>query len=968
MTHNPAEDEPGFISEALRNSPEMAKILATEGMSPAKTRGSETTTPVPVPIPIPIPGNEALRAQPVPKSQSVFTEEENGYINAGHISVEEVMNGDPNKYKQYDELIVKTVKQIQDILMKEQIKIDEDRNDPTLKEKLIQRIDAEALGILSAGANLKGEVKAVVIGSIINELIGLGPLEPLWQDINITEVIANGPNSIYVERFGKLVKAKGVRFRSPEHLEEICNRIVAGLGRKFDTKSPMVDARLADGSRVNAVHTSLASGGPFLTIRRFPQATRSLVDLVGLGSMNEEMARNIAWLVANRATTLVVGSTGSGKSLDLETPIPTPYGFVAMGDLKVGDTVFDEKGQPTTVTGAYDVQYERPCYEMRFSDGSKIVADAEHLWKTETRPARVARGKQRNSQFTRKPPLSLDEISKVASLGASLPVGEKFSIGKIAQSLSWTTESDKSRLYNLAQRHSAGSKHQEGEGNSPYLTGTILLQGAEKWGSPWHDQREKSEIAEAKTTVEILKTLYASGGKHLNHSIPIMDGIAEMPIREDLLLSPRVLGLWLGDGASATARFSTADQELLEDFREAGFIVRHVAHYDYGISGGLQAALRAENVLNNKHIPEKYLWSSEAQRRALLSGLLDTDGGVATGGGIEFYSSNHRLASQVFTLIASLGYRPTLRTKTAKLHGRDMGLTYTVAFLGRGDEFRLERKQQSWAERAHRERQGDRHLQRFILDVVPVASRPVRCIRVANDSHLFLAGESFIPTHNTTLLNALSAAIPRDERIITIEDSLELRLNKSSHVAALEARPPDATGSNAVTIKDLVKNSLRMRPDRIIVGEVRGSEALDMLQACNTGHEGSMSTLHANGPDEAIMRLAVMIAQGGEMPSDKVDWLVGSALDLMIQVRRYKDGSRRISGIYEVPNIFDLTPGEAMKTIPLWEWKMTGKDENGMFLGEYKKREDISPALFERLGLEFEPLFSLEELKHICLS
>lgn len=149
----------------------------------------------------------------------------------------------------------------------------------------------------------------------------------------------------------------------------------------------------------------------------------------------------------------------------------------------------------------------------------------------------------------------------------------------------------------------------------------------------------------------------------------------------------------------------------------------------------------------------------------------------------------------------------------------------------------------------------------------------------------------------TTLLNALSRLIPHDERIITIEDSAELRFDQHPHVIRLEARLANAEGRGAVTIRDLVTNALRMRPDRIIVGECRGAEALDMLQAMNTGHDGSMTTLHANSPAEAIPRLVMMVRYGMDLPTQIIREQIASALDLIVQQDRLAGGMRRITQI-----------------------------------------------------------------------
>jgi pilus assembly protein CpaF len=155
-------------------------------------------------------------------------------------------------------------------------------------------------------------------------------------------------------------------------------------------------------------------------------------------------------------------------------------------------------------------------------------------------------------------------------------------------------------------------------------------------------------------------------------------------------------------------------------------------------------------------------------------------------------------------------------------------------------------------------------------------------------------------TGKTTLLNVLSGFVPSDERIVTIEDAVELQLHQP-HVIRLEARPPNLEGIGEITIRDLVRNSLRMRPDRIIVGEVRGAEALDMLQAMNTGHDGSLSTVHANGPRDALARIETMVLMAGfDLPSPAIREQIASALNLVVHIERFRDGSRRVAHVTEV--------------------------------------------------------------------
>ena len=200
-------------------------------------------------------------------------------------------------------------------------------------------------------------------------------------------------------------------------------------------------------------------------------------------------------------------------------------------------------------------------------------------------------------------------------------------------------------------------------------------------------------------------------------------------------------------------------------------------------------------------------------------------------------------------------------------------------------------------------------------------------------------------TGKTTLLNVVSLFVPGDERIITIEDAAELRLGQE-HVLRLESRPPNIEGKGQVAIRDLVRNSLRMRPDRIIVGEVRGAEALDMLQAMNTGHEGSLSTIHANSPRDALARLETMVLMSGlELPVRAIREQVSSALDLIVHLSRLRDGSRKVVQIAEIGGM----EGETiiMQDIFYYDYSM-GVDEDGRFRGTLKAT-GLRPAFTQRL-------------------
>ena len=214
----------------------------------------------------------------------------------------------------------------------------------------------------------------------------------------------------------------------------------------------------------------------------------------------------------------------------------------------------------------------------------------------------------------------------------------------------------------------------------------------------------------------------------------------------------------------------------------------------------------------------------------------------------------------------------------------------------------------------------------------------------------------------TTTLNILSNAVPNDERIITIEDSAELQLN-NDHVVRLESRPPNAEGKGEYTIRMLIKDSLRMRPERVIVGEVRDGSAFDLMQACNTGHDGSMGTVHANNPDACIARLDNLILQAGfELPSKAIRELIAEAVDLVVQISRLKDGSRKITHITHVVR-YDHDK-QMVLTENIYEWKLTGINEEGKLQGDFTYTGYIPPQdfidKFERYGQNYFDLVNSE--------
>lgn len=362
-----------------------------------------------------------------------------------------------------------------------------------------------------------------------------------------------------------------------------------------------------------------------------------------------------------KGTTLVGAWTNTGKAGAVDTPVPTPFGWRTMGDLQPGDLVFSSQGEPTLVKGVSPVQYGRPCYEVVFSDGARVVVDAEHQW------------------------------------------------------LTWT---------DAARRSEA----------------TALRVGA----GPESSQAYKRVRPSVVTTEEIAETLRVeTRGGRSNHSIPLCGPLAYP--RKDQPLDPYVLGAWLGDGTTTAAEITTVDPEVLDEIRKAGHEIRpRVKRYAHGIGSGCHRALRELGLLGGpKRIPDTYLYGSVEQRLALLQGLMDTDGHVDHRGLCEFVTVRPTLAQDVLTLALSLGLRATLRTGRAKLNGKDYGEKYRIFFTTATPVFRLPRKL------AGLRSATPKAMHRYIREVRPVDSVPVKCIRVAAPDSLFLIGRECIPTHNS---------------------------------------------------------------------------------------------------------------------------------------------------------------------------------------------------------------------------
>ncbi len=516
-----------------------------------------------------------------------------------------------------------------------------------------------------------------------------------------------------------------------------------------------------------------------------------------------------------------VAPCGVGKALDLETPIATPSGWTTMGQLASGDQVFDEQGQVCDVLGVSPVFHDRACYEVEFRSGETIVCDAEHLWPTATRALRFAQAERRRGEARPASIAAYERVLKLDSVRSNIEGAPWHTLTAAGMLLAGLA--DRSTI-SLARTHLGGSALGCGERFDlrPVLD-VIITNGRAR--STLHQLAPEQYSV---MTAQDMRDTIREGGA-LNHAVPVA-GALDLPEAE-LPIDPWLLGVWLGDGSSysGTICVGTDDYEATKALVEGAWRGRVTTwrndhswtlspvqpapdrcpfgHQEWkqanhkpnrlcracmrvdGRSGerwntGLAQNLRVLGLKKNKHIPTAYLRASFAQRLALLQGLMDTDGTVRDGGRAEFSVSNERLARDTYELALSLGLKAQFRSGPAVmvLGGPDApvrvqcGTRWRIGWTSQLPVFRLPRKAQRLAASSDT-LMPSIAMYRYVADIRPVPSRPVRCIVVSSESHLFLAGRDLIPTHNSLayLAPAVLLAATRGDRVVVATESLALQ-------------------------------------------------------------------------------------------------------------------------------------------------------------------------------------------------
>nr|WP_311713071.1 replicative DNA helicase [Geodermatophilus sabuli] len=468
---------------------------------------------------------------------------------------------------------------------------------------------------------------------------------------------------------------------------------------------------------------------------------------------------------------VIAARPGVGKALALDTPVATPTGWTTMGEIRVGEQVIGSDGQPTTVVAATDVMTGRPCYEVHFSDGSVIVADAQHQWLTDDRASR------RSAQAAR----TGDNRYRNQRTFAAVRTTEE-----LARSLRCAT---KDARLNHSVTNAAPLELPDADlPLPPYALGVWLGDGTSRAA---HFTSNDPEIA-VYIESEGLVVEPTGADRRYALKLPARPGVAARPCP------------MCGEGfVPQTSQVQTCGKTCGGRLRASGSVGRKATCPDCaGPSSGptqcqacrddhgtVQGLLRSLGVFGDKHIPLSYLRGSVAQRRALLAGLLDTDGTVTPSGAVQFGVTSRRLAEDARELIAGLGHRVRLTRKRVKGRTEESSTCYTLTFSTDDEVFRLERKKL-----LHKER-GSRTFTargvRFITDVRPIASVPVRCIQVDAADHLFLAGRSFIPTHNSTLGLDIARSATVKHHLPAVIFSLEMSKHEiTMRLLSAEAKVP----------------------------------------------------------------------------------------------------------------------------------------------------------------------------------
>jgi pilus assembly protein CpaF len=879
----------------------------------------------------------------------------------------------------------------------------------------------EGLAALMAEEQLRlsHSVGQDIVLQTLKDVAGLGPIQGLLDDPTVSEVMVNGPKFIYVERKGKLILSD-VKFKDDGHVLHVVQKIVAPLGRRCDASQPIVDARLRDGSRVNAVIPPIALNGPCLTIRKFSKKPLTMESLLKFGSLSENMLLFLKAAVHVRLNIVVSGGTGSGKTTTLNAIsgfIPEDERIVTIEDAAElqlqQDHVVGLETRPPNIEGSGAVAIRdlvKNSLRMRPEriivgecrggetldmlqamntghDGSLTTGHAnapkDMIARIETMvmmagmdlPIRNIREQiasaihlivqqDRLKDGTRK----ISAISEICGFdGDGVKVANIFEFAQEGLDLNGKVigaHRATGYIPRFVQLFRTSNVHLPDDVFGPGTSLEQIFQRLDEESTAQAKADHAAQLAraasgadEAEVPAAILARLKGKPAFHWLDCFPFgIQVLAGRPTGPPPVLGQEarerdkletIRGLLFDRIIERLAEFEKHSKPMSHD-EERRFVLGLAmpAFWEITKARGVGVTEKAGRDLIKDLVnevagfgPIQVLLDDPEVSEVMVNGpwqIYCERKGRLTLAKLNFRDDSHVMRI-INKIVAPLGRRCDVSSPLVDARLPDGSRVNAVipplALNGPSLTIRKFSKKPISVDR----------LVQFGTLTPEMAMFLDACVRIR--LNMVISGGT--GSGKTTTLNAISGFIPEDERIITIEDAAELQLQQD-HVVGLESRPPNVEGTGAVTIRELVKNTLRMRPERIIVGECRAGETLDMLQAMNTGHDGSLTSAHANTPTDMTRRLETMVMMAGmDLPLKSIREQIANAVNLIVQQSRLHDGQRKITYITEVHGL----DGDKVRLVDIFKWYQLGVDENGHIQGEMRPT-GIIPSFVLRFKTE----------------
>ena len=859
-------------------------------------------------------------------------------------------------------------------------------------------------------ATYRMKLSAAVLDDVLEvalrDAAALGPIQPLLDDPTVDEVMVNGPFQVYAERRGRLEPTEVV-FRDEAHVRHVIDRILSAVGRRVDDSNPIADARLQDGSRVNVVLPPVSLVGPTLTIRKFSAKALQVADLVGRRTLSSAMARFLEACVKAKISLIVAGGTGSGKTSTLNAL----SAFIPEGErvVTIEDAAELRLQQPHVVplesrpanregTGAVAIR-ELVRNSLRMRPDRVVIGECRGPEALDMLQAmNTGHEGSMTTAHANSPRDLVARIETMVMMG-TVPLTSRAIREQIFGAIQLVIQQE--RLPDGSRRITSLSEYTD-LSNDQIVTSELFR--FEK-GSEHSDDPTRDPFAAGGCYPRFLEEL-ALSGVNLPDDLfgPGTSIAAEVSRRQEARVRQQreEMERWAGQVDKPAGGPEEAGSPADTAFHWMQALPASAAGAEDGLGKDAKELLHEtrsrtrewlKNAVTKIAIPAVGLLEDPPEDEIIRTVKSCLDHVLALHPEVEMVRKDRiNLIADIVDEVTGLGPIQQLMEDVDvseimvngpfKVYVERLGKLELTDVTFRDDEHAAHVLNRILTPRGRRcdiksplvdARLDDgsrihaaippvalngptltiRRFSQIPYDLEklveagalpgPVGAFLRACVRMR--LNIVISGGT--GSGKTTMLNALSGEIPEGERVITIEDSAELSL-QVPHVVGLEARMANTEGSGLVPVRELVRNSLRMRPDRIVVGECRGAEALDMLQAMNTGHEGSMTTAHANNARELLARIETMVLMAGSGATVKgIREQVASAVDLIIQVRRFHGGRRRVVQVTELLGM----NGDDLETRDLFLWHSEGIDADGHPLGGLIATGQ-NPSFLDRMAVE----------------